>query len=377
MRICLSAFSLRHVRWFAVLAALAATLCPVLAEPPRQVIQTPDGVTVEVRLPDGATEKERIRAALEAALRQLDQPAAPPAPRVEPALVRTEAASEPALPTPVIHGPIETLPDDLCCMEGPLDQPWHITWIPRSLLWQPPLAQPGQPRNFVMLSSAREYYTKDTVDTGIGGTIGLFRYGPCNDDQYHAFQLDWFGVVLSRFSMTSRLIAADYRTGLIGTFAWGNWAGKIGYEHTSTHIGDEYLEVTRDFRREVIRDELVIALSYRWWNQLRVYGQGAYTFDIRTPGNENQRDRWNFGAEWYHNVKTTCWGQPFAACDFDIRGEQDYNVNFTGQLGWMWRDPAQRPFFRLVAQYYNGRSPYGHFSNEDENWFGLGAFLDY
>lgn len=257
------------------------------------------------------------------------------------------------------------------------DRPWQITFAPQSLLWQPPLAMPGQPRNSALFSTAREYYTKNTVETALGGTVGLIRYAPDPDDSRHATQLDFFGVILSRFSNTSRLLAADYRVGLIGTFAWGEWEGKCGYEHTSTHIGDEYLEVTQDFRREVIRDELVIALAYRWQNLVRIYAQGAYTFDIRTPGREDQRDRWNVGVEIYRNEPTTWRGQPYFACDLDLRGDQDYHANFTVQAGWMWRDPECRPFFRVLTQFYSGRSPYGHFSNETERWAAFGVALDY
>lgn len=261
--------------------------------------------------------------------------------------------------------------------EGDADRPWQLIFAPQSLLWQPPLAMPGQPRSYALLSTAREYYTEDTVETALGGTVGLLRYAPDAEDSRHGVQVDFFGVVLSRFSHTSRLLAADYRAGVIGTFAWGEWEGKGGYEHTSTHIGDEYVARTGDFRRAVIRDELVIALAYRWQNLVRFYAQGAYTFDIRTPNRDDQRDRWNFGLEIYRNEPTPWWGQPYFACDLDLRGDQDYHANVTVQGGWMWRDPERRPFLRLLTQYYSGRSPYGHFSDETESWVAFGIALDY
>jgi hypothetical protein len=340
------------------------------AGPTKQVIQTATGARIEVALPAGANQQQNVVEALEAALRELkQQPVVPAAAKPE-----TLPAAEPKTERLPID-PTVVIPGDPAC--GDVFAPaWRITYLPATLLWQPPLAQPGQPRTYLLDSSAEEYYTNDTVDTAIGGTFALARYGAC-DDPRHAVQADFFAVVFSRFAQTSRLLDSDYRFGFIGTFAWGGWEGKFGYEHTSTHIGDEYLDEVLDFRKELIRDELVIALGYRWLNQFRFYGQVAYSLDIRTPGIESQRDRWNFGAEWYENVKSPWYGQPYAAVDADLRGDQDYQFNFTGQVGWMWRDPAKRPFFRLLAQYYNGRSIYGHFSDEDESWYALGMAMDY
>jgi hypothetical protein len=343
------------------------------AAPPlsSQVITAPNGVRIEVSLPDGTKNNEQaVVEALEAVLQQMK--GSPVTPVSGPASL--PPAPEPRKDMPIVI-PEEVIPGEPV-LGGPLDQPWHVTYLPQTLLWQPPLAQPGQPRTYFLYSSADEFYTSETIDTAIGGTFALLRYGAC-DDCLHAMQADFFAVVFSRFAHHSRLNAADYRFGYPLTFAWGPWEGKIGYEHTSTHIGDELLQVTPDFRQELIRDEVVLAIGYRFLNQLRVYGQFAYCLDIRTPGIENQRDRYNLGIEWYRNEKSPWYGQPFAAFDADIRGDQDYNLNVTAQAGWMWRNPCHRPFLRVLVEYYHGRSLYGHFSDQNERWVAAGVALDY
>lgn len=334
----------------------------------KHVITRPDGLRIEVALPDGKCGEQQVIEALESALEEMKSG------RVIPTAVSAMPEPEPKRDLPPII-PEEVIPAELGYGDS-LDLPWHVTYIPATLLWQPPLAQPGQPRTYLLLSSVQEYYAEDTVETAIGGTFGLLRYGPCQPPR-EAFQVDFFAVVFSRFSETSRLSTTDYRFGLPLTFAWGPWEGKIGYEHTSTHIGDEFTQVSGDYRRELIRDEFVMAIGYRFLNQFRAYAQFAYGFDIATPGDEDQCDRYNVGLEWYHDVKTPWYGQPFAAVDADIRGDQGYNLNLTGQIGWMWRDPSHRPFFRTYLQFYSGRSIYGHFSDEYEGWVAGGMALDY
>ena len=46
----------------------------------------------------------------------------------------------------------------------------------------------------------------------------------------------------ARISQYDFMIAQDFRAGFPITFAYGPWHAKIGYEHTSTHLGDEILK---------------------------------------------------------------------------------------------------------------------------------------
>jgi hypothetical protein len=247
--------------------------------------------------------------------------------------------------------------------------------LPLHLLWQPPLAGLRQPRMYVMPTSLDNDFTQQTIDTAIGGTIGLFRYRPtCWPES--EFQLDFFGAHFSRWSERHLAVAGDYRYGFPVTFASGPWQAKLGYEHTSTHLGDDFIKSTGRFKVQYVRDDLVFGLAYRWWEQFRVYGEIGMAAYLGTPYS-NGRERFAWGLEWSRQHPTGWKGQPFAAFNMDLRPEQDYSVNVSFQAGWQWIPEHQRVSARLALELYHGKSPYGQFLQDKERWVGLGFFLDF
>jgi hypothetical protein len=243
------------------------------------------------------------------------------------------------------------------------------------LLWQPPYAGLRQPRMFVIPNDLSNQFTKDTIDTAIGATVGLFRYRPAWSGGTE-FELDFFGVHQSRWSERHLSVAADYRYGFPITFRNGPWQGKIGYEHTSTHLGDDFIKTFNRFKVPYVRDEIVLGLAYRWWNTLRLYGELGLAPYMSSP-NEKGPERFAWGVEWSRQEPTGWKGQPFAAFDMDLRPEQDYRPNLSLQVGWQWIPENQRVSGRLALQYYNGYSPYGQFLFDSERWYGLGLFVDF
>lgn len=246
------------------------------------------------------------------------------------------------------------------------------TILPSSLLWLPPLANQREPRMFGKITNLNN---ESTIDTAIGGEFGLGRIGPVKSE-CEGVQLDIFAVAFTRFNEQRLLVTADYRVGIPLTYAKGPWSAKLSYEHTSTHLGDEYIE--RTGRRQVphVRDEIVFGLSRYLWNQLRLYGQLGYSFSTSNIVGEN-RDRYDLGIEWSKLQDTGIKGQPFAALDFDLRSDQDFYANTTLQVGWQWKTLKTRYSARVAFEYYNGYSPYGQFFQDREDWVGVGAFYDW
>lgn len=248
--------------------------------------------------------------------------------------------------------------------------------FPGTLLWEPPLAIKREPRMQGLLSSLDNAWTEETVDTSIGLTAGLLRYEPA--DRGYAVQLDGFAVVMSRFSEWNYEVVADYRAGLPVTFACGPWQGKFGYEHTSSHLGDD--TITRTGRQPIlyVRDELVAGVGRRMWDdRIRAYGQAAWKFHGTVEGGGSP---WRFdaGLEAYWRNATRCWGAPFAAMNLGLDGEVDYDAAWTVQVGWAWRDPTRRlSNARVFGEFYSGRSPYGQFYQTREQFYGFGLSLDY
>lgn len=251
-----------------------------------------------------------------------------------------------------------------------------VTGLPRTLLWESPFAMPRQPRFMVMPTTLSNSTTDQTLETAIGGTLGLLRVEPANWKT--AVQVDAFAVVNSRFSQYDFLVDADFRYGIPITLSRGPWHMKFGYEHTSSHLGDEYAVRSGQAPINYIKDEVVLGLG-RWMfdERWRVYTEFAWAASQNIPGDPSPF-RADVGAEWVGRRATGCWGKPFAAANVRFDGAVDYDPNFTLQLGWQWRDPTRRlGQARVFGEYYTGYSPYGQFFQRRESWFGFGVSFDF
>ena len=251
-------------------------------------------------------------------------------------------------------------------------QPLVEDYLPTRRLWTPPLANQREPRMYAKLNTAND---ESTIDTAIGSEFGLVRWAPCNRP-YEGIQIDGMAAVFTRFNDRRLLVTSDFRAGVPITYAKGPWQAKISYEHTSTHVGDEYAESTGRRQTPHVRDEIVFGLSRHFTEELRLYGQVGYSFVTSDVVGED-RMRYDWGVEWATLRPTGRWGKPFGAFDMDLRSDQDFQPNITAQLGWMWRRRVAGRTARIAAELYNGKSPYGQFFQDDEDWFGLSAFYDF
>ena len=204
----------------------------------------------------------------------------------------------------------------------------------------------------------------------------MIRSAP-RDRPREGVQLDLFAMVLSRFVDRDWATAADYRVGMPLTYARGRWSAKVGYEHTSTHLGDEFMAHTGTRIRGGIREEVRFGLAYRVLDAVRLYGQWGHAFHVSTFTPNPQPDRFDCGVEWSRPAPTGWRGQPFAAFDVEARGDAEYTPNVTAQAGWQWLAQNARPGFRSALEYYDGRAPFGQFLDRHESWFGFGFFFDY
>jgi hypothetical protein len=250
-----------------------------------------------------------------------------------------------------------------------------LTGLPPTLLWESPFAVLRDPRMRAVISNQENFRSGNSVETSIGGTIGLYRYQPAGHDL--KFQADIFGVVHTRLSPED-VTVADYRFGFPLTFQWNWWHGKIAYEHTSGHIGDRLIRATGQQVFSHNKDEIVLGLG-RWFDDsFRVYGHVAYAFLDLNPDRVPGPFRADIGFDWYARKATGFAGTPFLSANIEWREDQDFQSNFVVQTGWLWRNPYQRlGTFRLFVEYHNGLSPYGQFYRTQENYLGGGIAFDY
>lgn len=292
---------------------------------------------------------------------------------------------EPFNPVPDV-GPSPLLQPRPCQPEPkpPCDDPFRCTtqkggaytFLPRTLLWEPPMAMPREPRFLVMPTTLSNGSTRDTIDTSIGSTIGLLRAQPA--DWKTVIQPDFFAVVTSRFSQYNYLVDTDYRFGFPVTFARGPWQWKVGYEHMSSHLGDEVQQQTGQQPFPYVKDEFVLGVGrFLFDERWRIYGEVAWAMHENIPGDPSPF-RFDIGTEWVRRRQTGGTGQPFVATNTRFDGASGYSPDFSLQVGWIWRDGTRRfAEARVFGQYYTGYSPFGQYYLTRENWFGFGVAFDY
>ena len=251
------------------------------------------------------------------------------------------------------------------------DTPYEYITLPSDLLWKPPLANQREPRFYGKFTNLNK---KSYIDTAIGAQFGLGRIAPKGRPN-EGFQLDVFGAVFTRFDPRRFLTAADYRAGIPLTYKKGPWSTKVSYEHTSTHIGDEYSQAYGRKQVPLVLDEIVIGVSRYFGDHVRVYGQGGYAFNTAKESNANRRARYDFGISYSNYADTGPVGRPFAAYDMDLREYENYTVNSTFQVGWQWVNNTRS--LRLALEVYQGRSQFGQFYLNNEHYAGIGGYYDW
>jgi hypothetical protein len=257
-------------------------------------------------------------------------------------------------------------------------QEYEYITLPSTLLWKPPIANLREPQFYGIFHNING---QSYIDTAIGAEFGLGRIAPKGRSdpskqlENEGLQLDVFGAVFTRFDAKRFLTAIDYRAGIPLVYKKGPWSTKLSYEHTSTHLGDEYLEAYHAKQVPLVLDEVVFGLSRYWGDHLRTYGQTGYAFNTAKESNANNRTRFDWGISYSNYYDTGPTGRPFAAFDMDIRSYQEYTPNNSFQLGWQWVQHGRS--VRLALQYFEGRSMYGQFYTKDENWYGFGGYYNF
>jgi hypothetical protein len=237
--------------------------------------------------------------------------------------------------------------------------------MPNDLLWTPPVASQREPHFRVRITDNDDF----KADTAIGAVFPVFRLTPSPESR-EGIQFDIVASVFTRFDQDLKLTASDYLLALPFSWRRGPWEARAGYSHMSSHLGDEYIKDTGAETVSVSRGELLFGLARRFTNGVRVYGEGFYGASTRgIPDGET--DRWELGAEWVRDRDGL-----FAALDVELKANQDYTPNSTAQLGWQWAGSTKRAT-RVALEYYDGKSPYGQFPDEDENWLAFEMAFDW
>jgi hypothetical protein len=272
---------------------------------------------------------------------------------------------------------------------GPSSElPWSWHLLPTGLMYRSYLAGVKEPRiGTAWLTDPQlgpyhdtrlNTFAPGTVwDSTLGARVGILRYGTPNAYRPEGFQVDILGSAqprLNPYGFSAPLLTCDYTVGIPITYARGKWQYKTGYNHLSSHFGDEFLINNPQFlplRRNYVRDSLIFGIGCYVTDALRVFGEFDYAAgaeDGAKPG------EFQFGAD-YSPARPG--GAPFFAVYGDLRQELSYGGFFVMQAGWQWRGGLALSTFRIGLQYFNGMSSQFQTFYQYEQRIGWGIWYDF
>jgi hypothetical protein len=253
--------------------------------------------------------------------------------------------------------------------------------LPRGDVFCPLIADPKATRSFVAYQRGNENdLATDIGAVGIADQFPFFRVGAGRLG--NGMQLGVAGSVFAQFDLGSAsydLLNADYLISLPLTFRAGWLSARARVYHQSSHLGDEFLLRNNSPKRENLSFESAEGLVSIDVSALRVYG-GGETFLRRDPIELPDR-LWHGGVELRPrasvNLGAVAVGRFVAAADAKI--VNDTSATRTGvsvRAGFEFGRPNESEVgsrrWSLLAEYYDGPSPYGQFHREKVRLTGIG-----
>jgi hypothetical protein len=209
-----------------------------------------------------------------------------------------------------------------------------------------------------------------------GGRFGLLRFGT-GDMTDRGWQFDVEGGLNAQFDIDHDLDAIGWE-GKYGLMLSTNQSDppalKLGINHISSHVGDEYAERTGRLRIGYTRHELAAGVSWAMTTRWRSYLDAGWGYDLKNdimqePGRvqagleyEGQRTMLGRSAAWYAAVDAASWQ------------ERDWRVDMTVQTGIVVHRSSRT--WRIGIEYHNGRPTMGEFFRDSEEYISAGLWID-
>jgi len=266
-----------------------------------------------------------------------------------------------------------------CAAEIPADQAIGFVALPEGDVFCPLLADPKAARSFAsyVRGSSESALGTDLASVGIADRFALARWGGPVPGE--GTQVGLEGGVFAQFDMrtaSADLVNADYLIGIPVTLRRGSASARLRLYHQSSHLGDEYLLRSNLTRENFSYESLEAILS--WDTGLfRVYGGGENVFAARPTSLEFNVA--HGGAE-FRSPRARLAGLSHvslvAAGDLKAVESLDWDIGWSGRAGIEVSSQeadrhATRPW-SLMAEYYEGPSPYGQFFRSEVKYYGFG-----
>jgi len=253
-------------------------------------------------------------------------------------------------------------------------------WFPASGFYPRYIADPLRPQNALTLQWLSDTEIPETgaarFGLRLGGSFGIYRWHP-EDEPAKGWQINFEGGFAGQFDIE---------------WSWDNtgWDGfyglylnrmltpelgiRIGSQHNSSHIGDEYSERTGRERIHYTREEAVIGVAWTFQPKVTFYSELGWGNGLRG----SMTFRLESGLQWVSDRKY--WkgrASRFAAIDIRTYEETDWSTRMTVQAGYWIPAGDRSSVYRVAFEYGTGRSVMGQFLWEYETYFALGWYYDF
>ena len=253
-------------------------------------------------------------------------------------------------------------------------------WFPQSDFYPRYIADPLRPQNVLSLQWVADTEIPETgvgrFGLRLGGTLGIYRWSR-PDRPGLGWQLNFEGGFAGQFDLE---------------YSWDNtgWDGfyglylsrmltpelgfRVGTQHDSSHVGDEYTLRTGRERIHYTREEVIAGVAWTFRPRWTFYSElgwgnglaGSMTFRLQS-GLQYISDRkyWKGRASRY------------AAIDARTYEETDWSTRVTAQAGYWIPVGSRSSVHRVAVELGTGRSVMGQFLWEKETWLGIGWYYDW
>lgn len=267
-----------------------------------------------------------------------------------------------------------------CGSIGPAAERGRYIALPHGDVFCPLIADPKVTRSFVAYQRGNETdLATDIAAVGIADQFPFFRTGAQTPG--NGLQLGVAGAVFAQFDLGTAsydLLNADYLIGVPLTFRAGPISARARVYHQSSHLGDELLVRDTAIKRENLSFESAELLLSLDLSALRVYG-GGEDFLRRDPTDLPRRLA-HVGLELRPRANLDFGPLAVArlvgAVDAKIVDDTTNRTAVSVRGGFEFGRPhdslAPSRRWSILAQYYDGPSPYGQFRRDHVRLTGIG-----
>jgi hypothetical protein len=268
-----------------------------------------------------------------------------------------------------------------------------IEAFPENDVFRPLLADPKQPQFFATYQAVRVRNPSISANFGSSVNVGSVGFGENfgllgRRNGCDGWQVGILAGVFAQFNLdtsSADLINADYVVGFPISWRKDLFSARVRLSHQSSHLGDEFVLGNPGFARQNFSFEEVETIASLdtpgGWG--RIYGGGGYMLQREPNFLDRLRTQWGLElrgpAFHWTGLERAVTGSlamtPVFGADFKAFEELNWVVSSNVVAGVEWFRAGGSRRVRLMANYYNGFTPFGQFFAQKVQSVGIGIYL--